>query len=125
MATRRRDGESREEFNARTAKYMNERYWDRRNRLLAVLGGRCVDCGVAEQLEFDHVDQLTKSFGISRRLNSAPWNVLLAEAEKCVLRCQACHAYMTAFQRLRNFDALALASRLSLPLAPDGRAPDF
>lgn len=78
------------------AKYMNARYYDRREALIGILGGSCVDCGSAEHLEFDHVHRSDKSFTIGTRLASAPWPILLAEAAKCSLRCQKCHLVKTA-----------------------------
>ncbi len=107
-----RKNETREEFNLRASASMKARYHKRRKEALEYLGNRCVDCYSTEQLEFDHVDQTQKEFAISRVIGSAPWSKITKELDKCVLRCESCHAYHTAFQKLKNFDALALASRL-------------
>lgn len=105
-----RSGESREEYNARLAAYMKERYYRRREQALAYLGGECVDCGARDALEFDHRNERLKSFNIAKRLASAPWDIIVSELDKCDLRCASCHAYHTAFLRLADFNALAFAS---------------
>lgn len=70
--------------------YDLERYRRRRAELVRLLGGRCVDCGKIDDLEFDHVDPATKELEISKSMFRR-WDLLLAEVQKCVLRCAECH----------------------------------
>ena len=62
--------------------------------LLEHLGGKCVGCGVTENLQFDHIDRNNKSFTIGKcwgyRLEK-----LIEEADKCQLLCKECHQYKT------------------------------
>jgi hypothetical protein len=58
--------------------------------LLEKLGGKCVECGCTETLEFDHIDPSTKSFNISAGYLK-PIEVLEEELSKCQLLCNKCH----------------------------------
>ena len=60
---------------------------------------RCVDCGEADPLvlEFDHV-RGEKRGDISRMMRERPWAIVLAEIEKCDVRCANCHRRRTAKQ---------------------------
>ena len=68
-------------------------YASRRRFIDAIkLTAGCVDCGyneVASGLEFDHV-RGEKSFGIGENW-SRPLPALMAEVEKCEIRCRSCH----------------------------------
>lgn len=64
-----------------------------RIRAFQYLGGKCVDCGSVEKLEFDHIDPETVSFRIGARLFN--WKVLVRELDKCQLLCQKCHKVKT------------------------------
>jgi len=99
-----RKNETREGYNLRMASYMKQKYDSRREDAIAYLGGKCQDCGTVESLEFDH--NSNKAFNIAHRLNGAPWLVLLAELDKCTLRCISCHSHMTAFRKLANVNLL-------------------
>jgi hypothetical protein len=73
-------------------------YAERKLRLIALFGGRCVDCGFQGHpaaFHFDHRDPETKSFGIAEA-QGKPWECVLAEARKCDLVCANCHAVRTA-----------------------------
>jgi hypothetical protein len=61
-----------------------------REILIEKLGGKCVECGCTETLEFDHIDPSTKSFNISAGYHK-PKEVLEEELEKCQLLCNKCH----------------------------------
>ena len=61
-----------------------------REILLEKLGGKCVECGSTEALEFDHIDPSTKSFNISAGYHK-PKQVLEEELSKCQLLCNKCH----------------------------------
>ena len=61
-----------------------------REILIEKMGGKCVECGCTEALEFDHIDPATKSFNIAAGYTK-PKEVLLAEVAKCQLLCNKCH----------------------------------
>lgn len=75
---------------------------DRKNRhherALAYLGGRCVECGATENLQFDHIDPKTKCFNISGSLNSS-WATIVKELDKCQLLCDLHHKDKSAAER--------------------------
>lgn len=71
--------------------YMLERYYSRKAKAIAYLGGRCVVCGAIEDLEFDHVDPAIKSFTIGSRLSSIAETKLKPELDKCQLLCVEHH----------------------------------
>jgi hypothetical protein len=70
--------------------YNRERYRRLRAEYVAQLGGKCVDCGTEEDLEFDHADASSKSVEVAKMLNYSK-AVRDAEVKKCVLRCSSCH----------------------------------
>jgi hypothetical protein len=61
-----------------------------REILIEKLGGKCVECGCTETLQFDHIDPSTKSFNISAGYLK-PKEVLEEELSKCQLLCNKCH----------------------------------
>lgn len=86
--------------------FLLKKYHRRRQEATVYLGGKCIDCGNSDSLEFDHRIQSEKSFSISKRLGTASWDVLKIELDKCDLRCVSCHAHRTAFQKLQTIDIL-------------------
>lgn len=78
------------------ARNLAERKQQIRTQLQALLGGKCIDCGITNPrlLDFDHVDPLQKHFMISQSLNK-PFQVLVEEVKKCELRCPNCHRLKT------------------------------
>ena len=65
------------------------------------LFGKCVDCGNDDWkvLEFDHVDQNTKSDNVSRFYsNHYSFKRIKEEIRKCELRCANCHKIKTRKQ---------------------------
>lgn len=62
---------------------------------IAQLGGVCVVCGIADDLEFDHVDPSTKLFQISGRGLDKPRALIAAELLKCQLLCRPHHLEKT------------------------------
>ncbi len=68
----------------------SEKRQERKKKMVNFLGGKCVDCSAADDLEFDHQEPSLKNFKISDALD---WSEekLLEEVKKCVLRCKPCH----------------------------------
>ena len=63
----------------------------------------CIDCGYAEHavaLDFDHRDPDLKIANVSS-LMWAPWDRIVAELEKCDVRCACCHRVKTHVRRIR------------------------
>jgi hypothetical protein len=84
----------------RTRSSKNVSHWRQvaKAKLVALFGGQCVACGYdrcIRNLSFHHRDAATKEFGISGAVNGN-WNVMLAEAKKCVLLCANCHGEVHA-----------------------------
>lgn len=57
-------------------------------------GGQCVLCGYnkcIEALDFHHVDDQTKEFGIAHKGKTLSLEKVKTELDKCVLLCSNCH----------------------------------
>lgn len=70
----------------------------RRLRLKKILveskGGQCQICGYSRcltALDFHHIDELTKQFGLSQRDLTKSWTKITQELSKCILVCSNCH----------------------------------
>lgn len=68
----------------------------KRLRQMAVdlLGGKCVVCGYCRDihaLDFHHLDESSKKFGLSDRGLTRSWEKTKEEVLKCVLLCANCH----------------------------------
>jgi len=89
--------------------YVNAKVKERKAKnkayLIELLGGKCVGCGITENLQFDHIDRKQKSFTIGKRLESSLENKLIPEAKKCQLLCKSCHQLKTTI----NHDMHSLA----------------
>jgi hypothetical protein len=70
-------------------KYQREYRAKRLVRIIAHLGGSCVVCGTINDLEIHHKDPSQKGFDPGSRIRA--WPIVLAELEKCELRCVECH----------------------------------
>lgn len=75
---------------------------ERRKELLSeaklFLGGKCAWCGIAENLEFDHIDDSKKEHNVGnavRNTREVFWN----EVGKCQLLCVSCHNKRTTAQK--------------------------
>ncbi|MGH2491502.1 MAG: hypothetical protein ACRDF9_08330 [Candidatus Limnocylindria bacterium] len=78
--------------NAKSYRSQKRRRKRRKAELVALAGGRCVDCGYAEclaALEFHHRDASTKEFGVGNFGGS--FKRVLVEVAKCDLLCASCH----------------------------------
>jgi predicted HNH restriction endonuclease len=65
-----------------------------RQKAIEYKGGKCRFCGYdrfAGALEFHHLDQNNKDFGISLKGLTRSWAKIKAEIDKCVLVCANCH----------------------------------
>lgn len=85
------DSYTREERRAYQMKF----YYRRKQELINMLGGKCVGCGTDHGLEFDHTKPETKLFALGVGMLSRKWEVVVAEAKKCKLRCRHCHLKRT------------------------------
>lgn len=66
----------------------------RKNNLIKVFGSKCCICGFddfQEALEFHHVDESTKEFGITQSSTTRALDKQLEEMKKCILVCSNCH----------------------------------
>lgn len=67
---------------------------ERKEQAVALFGSLCQGCRrsfPSRVFEFHHVDALTKGFAISADGILRPWELIVAELEKCVLLCANCH----------------------------------
>lgn len=74
--------------------YMIKRYHARMSEAKEKLGGKCVECGNKEKLEFDHINRKEKSFTIGV-FWSCRKERFLSEVKKCQLLCRDCHEKKT------------------------------
>lgn len=74
--------------------YMAARRARIRSEMVAVLGGKCSQCGSTEDLEFDHKEPRTKLFTIASGFDR-PRAQLLTEVRKCQLLCGPHHREKT------------------------------
>ena len=75
---------------------------------VARLGGKCVFCGYSrdlQALDFHHVDEKSKKFGLSERGLTRSWEKISAELDKCILVCANCHREIHSGLRLVNYEA--------------------
>lgn len=65
-----------------------------RQMAIDLLGGKCFLCGYSREikaLDFHHLDESTKLFGLSDRGLTRSWKKTKEEVLKCVLLCANCH----------------------------------
>jgi hypothetical protein len=93
--------------------YHRERRAGRHAEVNAIkLARGCIDCGYnkhAEALDFDHNDPTLKIADVAAMLNHA-WPKVLAELDKCVVRCACCHRVKTHRKPAASEDADGLSS---------------
>jgi L-lysine 2,3-aminomutase len=65
-----------------------------------LLGHPCIDCGEGDPivLDFDHVSG-KKKYNVSIILGKHTLKAMMAEIDKCVVRCSNCHRRKTAKER--------------------------
>ena len=70
----------------------------RKEKLVKMLGGHCVECGYHKSisaLSFHHKNPKKKLFDISNNGNlMQDWEIVVKEAKKCELLCLNCHAVL-------------------------------
>ncbi len=69
------------------------------------LASGCVDCSFRahpDALHFDHLPQFEKKFHVGRQMGGYGRELILAEINKCEVRCANCHAIKTALRRLNG-----------------------
>ncbi len=65
-----------------------------KKKLVDMTGGECQLCGYSRcltALDFHHVDEKTKEFGLSQRDLTKSWDKIIHELTKCILVCANCH----------------------------------
>jgi len=66
------------------------RYHARMGEIRSYLGGKCVECGVTEGLQVDHINPQLKRFHIANNWGIS-WSRLVVELDKCQLLCAPHH----------------------------------
>lgn len=65
-----------------------------KKKLVEMRGGECQLCGYSRcliALDFHHIAESSKVFGLSQRDLTRSWNTIVEEASKCILVCANCH----------------------------------
>lgn len=88
-------------YNQYMAIYMLNRYHERMAEALRLLGGRCVSCGLVNNLELDHIDRREKAFTIAK-LWSVSRSRFLEELKKCQILCRVCHQIKTDSETVKS-----------------------
>lgn len=80
------------------AEYMIQAVTKRRRKVKEMartyLGGKCMMCGYdrcPSALDFHHIDESQKEFGIASKGYTRSWVKVKAELHKCFLLCANCH----------------------------------
>lgn len=80
------------------SEYLRKAVSARRKRLRQMAreykGDQCVLCGYnkcKDALDFHHLDESQKEFGLSERGMTRSWEKIKQEVDKCVLICANCH----------------------------------
>jgi len=72
-----------------------ERGLKRKQELIRLAGGKCIQCGYDKNIKalvFHHKNPSEKLFGLSmNNLWSKPWEIILKEFKKCDMYCHNCH----------------------------------
>ena len=79
----------------KSQEYARANYHKRMNKVIEQFGGKCVCCGITENLEFDHLDRTTKKAKVSTLVATSSLAAAIEEAKKCQLLCKSCHLQKT------------------------------
>gem|GEM_PF-1323081 len=98
----------------------------RKEQAVALFGSLCQGCRrsfPSRVFEFHHINAQTKGFAISADGILRPWELIVAELEKCVLLCANCHREVHAgLRELPGGGLLGLAERAA-PYRPVWSVP--
>lgn len=79
-------------------KYLIQAVAKRRKKIremaIDYLGGKCIFCGYdrcSAALDFHHIDESLKKFGLSQDGLTRSWEKTERELQKCILVCANCH----------------------------------
>ena len=90
---------------------MNALAISQKNKAIQILGGKCVNCGSTERLQFDHINNdRDGQLGLISYLIRMNWGRLVKELNKCQLLCISCHAIKTGIDRSTKEAVHGLAS---------------
>ena len=81
--------------NEKYKKWQQKARYERKRKLVDMLGGCCSKCGYKkciQALDFHHKDSKNKSFSISEKGLCRKWQDLVDEVKKCIVLCRNCHA---------------------------------
>lgn len=90
--------DSKESYNRYMREYHLKRYYQKREKAIQQLGGKCEKCGRTENLQLDHKDNTNKSFEISRLL-SVSKEAFEKELKKCQVLCIDCHSLKSILEQ--------------------------
>ena len=82
-------------YNDYMREYMLERYYQRHAEAVELLGGKCAECEVTDDLQVDHVDWRLKRINLAK-LWAISHPRFLRELEKCQALCRDCHRKKTS-----------------------------
>lgn len=85
------------------AEYIKQAVAKRRRKIKAMAveykGGACMLCGYnkcASALDFHHIDESSKKFGLGLSGLTRSWVRVKAEVDKCIIVCANCHRELHA-----------------------------
>jgi hypothetical protein len=80
--------------NEKYKKWQRKARKKRKNKLVAIFGGKCQICGYNKSiraLEFHHVNPKEKEITLSLIGLLRKWEIIIKEIKKCILVCSNCH----------------------------------
>lgn len=91
---------NRQQYLTYIKEYQQRRREERRVYAVNKLGGKCINCGTTENLEFDHIIPINTNIHGRRisELLTASKSRLDKELELCQILCEECHKLKTAFE---------------------------
>jgi hypothetical protein len=83
-----------EEMKAKSVDAVRKRRLKIKQMAVDYKGGKCEKCGYdkcIDALEFHHLNESEKEFGIGEKGHTRSWEDIKKELDKCVLLCANCH----------------------------------